>query len=258
MGLDILKLFFYIFIFVINNFSMDKKYIIYKYTSPSGGIYIGQTSKESIEERSRRDGSGYLVLNKMTGNFLQPGIANAIMKYGWDNFKKEILYTNLTSEEADKIERDLIEECKNVGVCYNITRGGKDGVDTPKERKIKQYTLSGDFIKEWSSIKEAEHFLGIKKAEGNISACCSGKKSRAYGYIWRYENSNLEIKPLRPYRSSVCQFKKNGEYIATYSNIREASKITGANESGIGNVLHKRTKTCGGYIWKFRDECDLL
>lgn len=25
---------------------MEKKFIIYKYTSPSGGVYIGQTCKE--------------------------------------------------------------------------------------------------------------------------------------------------------------------------------------------------------------------
>ena len=35
---------------------MNKMYIIYKLTSPSNGVYIGQTSK-TIEERGGKDGS---------------------------------------------------------------------------------------------------------------------------------------------------------------------------------------------------------
>ena len=237
---------------------MERKYIIYKYTSPSGGVYIGQTSKKRLNERSRNGGKGYLVLNKITGEFLQAAIANAIIKYGWDNFKKEILYENLTSEEADEIEQKLIKEYKEKGESYNIANGGKSGTAIPKEHKIKQYTLKGEFVKEWDSIKEAEDFLGVYKAEANICACCLGRKSRAYGYIWRYAESETEVKPLRPYRSSVCQFTKDGKYVATFSNIKEASRMTGANEKSIGNVLHGRSLTSAGFIWKFKDECNDL
>ena len=232
----------------------EKKYKIYKYTSPSGGVYIGQTSK-TIEERAGNNGYYYRILNKKTGRFIQPAIGDAIMKYGWDNFKKEILYDNLSSEEADKLEIELISECRKNGNCYNTSEGGKF-VIRAKQRKIKQYTLKGEYIKTWNSVIEAEHFLNIKKAQSNIVACCQGRKNRAYGYIWRYEEDNNNIKPLMPYRATICQFDKNNNYIATYDTIREASKSTGINENSISNALHNRARTAGGYVWKFLDECD--
>ena len=232
---------------------MERKYKIYKYTSPSGGVYIGQTYK-TIEERAGNNGYYYRLLNKKTGKFIQPAIANAIMKYGWDNFKKEILYDNLDSEEADKLEVELISKYQKIGECYNSNEGGKFIVHS-KQRKIKQYTIQGEYIKTWDSIVEAEHFLNVKRAQSNIVACCQGRKNRAYGYVWRYEEDDKETKPLKPYRAPVCQFDKNNNYIATYDTIREANRSTGIHVNGIGNVLHGRAKTAGGYIWKFLDEC---
>jgi hypothetical protein len=43
---------------------MERKYIIYKYTSPSGGVYIGQTSKKTLNERSRNGGKDIWCLIK--------------------------------------------------------------------------------------------------------------------------------------------------------------------------------------------------
>lgn len=224
-------------------------YIVYKYTSPSGGVYIGQTHN-SLERRARKDGGQYVVLNKETGEFYQPAIAHAILKYGFDNFTKEIMSSGLTSEEADKLEIELIKEARESGECYNIASGGK-GVPGTKEHKVKQFTLSGEYIKTWDSIKEAEAFLNISIAEANIVACCQGKRRRAYGYIWRYEEDNTPVKPLKPYRHPVCQYTKDGKFVAMYSTLKEAYDLTGIKETNIGNCLHGRSKSAGGYIWEF-------
>lgn len=230
---------------------MEKDYIVYKYTSPSGGVYIGQTHN-SIEERAgNSEGRRYAILDKKTGEFKQPAIANAILKYGFDNFTKEIISSGLTSSEADELEKELIKEAKENGECYNIASGGK-GVPGTKEHKIKQYTLSGEYVKTWDSIKEAEEFLNIKHAEANIVSCCQKKKRRAYGYIWRYdEDKDVSIKPLTPYRHPVCQYTKNGEFIAMYSTLKEAQEATGIRDTCIGNNLNGWSKSAGGYIWKF-------
>ena len=63
-------------------------YTVYKHTAPNGKVYIGITS-HSIEGRWRKDGSGY----KLNNHFW-----NAIQKYGWNNFKHEILFENLMKE----------------------------------------------------------------------------------------------------------------------------------------------------------------
>lgn len=227
-------------------------YIVYKYTSPSGGVYIGQTHN-SIEYRAgNSQGRMYAILDKTTGEFKQPAIAHAILKYGFDNFQKEIISSGLTSEEADELEKKLIKEAKENGECYNIASGGK-GVPGTKEHKVKQFTLSGEYVKTWDSIKEVEAFLNINGAEANIVACCLNRKKRAYGYIWKYEEDNSPVKPQMPYRHPVCQYTKDGEFVAIYSTLKEAFDITGIKETSIGNCLHGRSNSAGGYVWKFSE-----
>lgn len=56
--------------------------------------------------------------------------------------------------------------------------------DSPRARKIIQYDLEGNKIKEWSSVSEAAKSLN--KRHGNISGCCSGAFKTAYGFVWRW------------------------------------------------------------------------
>lgn len=52
-------------------------------------------------------------------------IAKAIKKYGKDNFNFEVLYSNLTIEEAEKLEIELIQEKNSlVPNGYNVSQGG--------------------------------------------------------------------------------------------------------------------------------------
>lgn len=64
-----------------------------------------------------------------------------------------------------------------------------------KERKVYQYDLQGNLLKEWDSLSSISKELGY--SFGNIAKCCNGGKYRhtAYGYKWFYEllnNSNNE------------------------------------------------------------------
>ena len=51
-------------------------------------------------------------------------------------------------------------------------------------KKVLQFTKSGEFIKEWTSMSEAERELGI--AHSSISGCCNGKIKSSGGYVWEY------------------------------------------------------------------------
>lgn len=105
-------------------------YVVYKHISPSEKVYIGIT-KQNPKNRWKT-GSGYGTRNRM---------ARAIKKYGWDNFKHEILFENLTKEEACQKEIELIAEYKsnNPEFGYNITNGGEgyNGVKHTQETKDK-------------------------------------------------------------------------------------------------------------------------
>jgi group I intron endonuclease len=53
-----------------------------------------------------------------------------------------------------------------------------------RSKKVIQYTLSGEFIKEWDSANKAKIHLGIK----HVGCCCKGKRKTSGGYKWEYKN----------------------------------------------------------------------
>lgn len=56
-------------------------------------------------------------------------------------------------------------------------------------KKVLQYDLNGNFIKEWKSLSEASRELKLNR--GNIGTCCRLHKGTAGGYIWKFkEESN--------------------------------------------------------------------
>ena len=98
-------------------------FIVYKHTSPSGKCYVGITSQDP-KYRWGNNGCKYLEIRK-NGKLKHPYFAQAILKYGWDNIKHELLHNGLSKEEACKLEQKYIMEYKSQGLSYNITDGGE-------------------------------------------------------------------------------------------------------------------------------------
>lgn len=93
----------------------ERPYKVYKHTFPNGKVYIGITS---LEPKKRwANGAGYRDNKRMY---------NAIKKYGWDNIKHEILFTDLTQEQAYEKEITLIAEYGSIEFDkgYNRHIGG--------------------------------------------------------------------------------------------------------------------------------------
>ena len=51
-------------------------------------------------------------------------------------------------------------------------------------KKVLQFTLSGEFIREWPSTAECER-NGFDSSF--VSSCCRGKYKSAYGFLWKYK-----------------------------------------------------------------------
>lgn len=67
-------------------------------------------------------------------------------------------------------------------------------------------------------------------------------------------NSNYGSSPSRISSAngkSVVQFEKNGTKICVYDSIIDAQRKTGISNGSIGDVLHGRRKTAGGYLWEY-------
>ena len=93
-------------------------YTVYMHRNKTNGkVYIGQTKQKP--EKRWENGKGYETSNRFY---------NAILKYGWDGFEHIILYSNLTQEEANALEEELITQyhSQDEQYGYNIKAGGKN------------------------------------------------------------------------------------------------------------------------------------
>ena len=93
----------------------ERNYTVYKHTCPNGKVYIGITGRSP---KIRWDYGRNYKNNKH--------FTNAIQKYGWDNIKHDVLFENLTKQQAEQKEIELISEYKatNSKYGYNIQNGG--------------------------------------------------------------------------------------------------------------------------------------
>lgn len=186
-------------------------YVIYEHISPSGKHYIGQTSWKP-EKRWGCKGYRYLLKRK-DGSFVQRIFANAILRYGWDNFEHRILFTGLSKLDADMIETDLIWYYKKIGKSYNTTLGGEGtkGVKFTDETREK--------------IRKAN--LGKRLSEETRKRMGEGHSKK------------------------IGQYSKDGVFIRCYNSIQEAQRVTGVYNGSISNVALGKRKTAGGYIWRY-------
>lgn len=95
---------------------MGNNYTVYMHISPSNKIYIGIT-KQKLQARWGKNGQGY-----KNNEFF----SRAIQKYGWENFTHKILFEDLTKEQAEIKEIELIKlyDTTNKHFGYNIENGG--------------------------------------------------------------------------------------------------------------------------------------
>ena len=68
--------------------------------------------------------------------------------------------------------------------------------------------------------------------------------------VTRTENVN---NPLTIIHSSkpIKQFDKKGNFIKEFTGIKQAAKELNLSNTAIGNCLNGRSKTSGGFIWKY-------
>lgn len=100
-------------------------------------------------------------------------------------------------DEINHIDEDPSNNClSNLEWCdskYNNRYGTckQRGLETKKqkgscnaEKSVQQFTLDGQFVKEYKSISECCRINNYNAA--CICECCKGRQKTAYGYIWKY------------------------------------------------------------------------
>lgn len=252
---------------------------VYRHTSPSGNIYIGITSK--TPEHRWRNGEGYkncVVFYK------------AVKKYGWDNIKHEVLFTNLIEEKAKHLEIELIRHYKRLGISYNITDGGDGALGriVSEETRAKQRAAKlGKPLSEEHIAKiraNAAKMKGVPRSEEfkrKLHEINKGKKPSPQTYVALIEYNRthpiseetrrkmLETKRKTGYKSQIEILNKNrkeigikhrkpvvqlntaGSLINTYEGEKFAEVETGIAARSIAACCKGKAFKAGGYLWMY-------
>lgn len=249
---------------MINIKNKDSSSGIYKITSPSGKIYIGQAI--NIEARRK-------LYRRLASNIInQVALYRSLKKYGFNAHIFEVVEACPINKlnERERYWQDHYEVLKYGLNCTLTKTDSKSGTcsELTKKRKseaapthpIKQYDLNGNFIQDWNRIIDVEKELGI--ANQTITNCCKGIKNSAGGFIWRYQDSPKEllenIQPVKSmkYGIPIFQYDLEGNFIKEWTHINKASIELGIDIGQICNVCNgkKSYKTAGGYKWKYKED----
>ena len=207
-------------------------YSVYKHTSPNGKVYIGIISRKPEQRWS--NGSGYSK-NKH--------FAHAINKYGWENIKHEILFSDLTKEEACKMEIELILKFKSNDrrYGYNFGTGGEHGATGSKwSEETRKHHMDAIFSKPRNHTEEEKQkiSIGVKKhfeQNPQKKRSSTNKRTKNSSKIWGKKIICVET-------GAVFVGAKSA---AEWAGIKTRKLIYFCCE-GVG--YHK---TAGGYHWEY-------
>ena len=73
---------------------------------------------------------------------------------------------------------------------YYFVHKGEELKISSNQKKVYQYDLDNNFIKEYDSARKAAKELGFKSSSGIVN-CCNGKSKTSHGYIWRHEKYDI-------------------------------------------------------------------
>lgn len=252
---------------------------IYKITSPSGKVYIGQSI--NIEKRFKE--------HRNSINQKQTKLYKSFQKYGYINHKFEIIeecdleqlnereiywkqyHLNLVNNDWKLVLfHELYDagggpKSKNTKQKIGLANSGPkpEGFGLKISRSISQYDLKGNFIKKWNSITEAKQVYS-----GDITSCCLGKQKTASGFIWRYFNNTtdkIEVNLVNKHKNikksenwiknkykPVLQYDLEGNFIKEWESIKQIIETLNYSQSGISNCCRGLYKQAYNYIWKFK------
>lgn len=233
---------------------MERKYCVYCHTSPDGKRYFGVTSRKP--ERRWSCGNGYID---------NPYFYNSIKKYGWNSFRHDIIYSNLTWYEASYYEKLLISrfETTNRSKGYNLDSGGLFGDKTLSEetkRKIGDAHRGKYTEAQWAATKarggighphteEAKKKIGDSHRGKPLSEEHKQKLSESHKGI---KPSAEKVEKLRQcHIKSVEKYTLDGKLVATYESITLAAQSENASPCSVGKCCRGKRKQVKGYIWKF-------
>lgn len=225
--------------------------IIYKITSPTNRVYIGQTW--NINKRKRE----YKNLDCKSQKFLY----RSLVKYGFNKHTFEIMYElpeDVSQEVLDKYEIFYIYQYKSnkkifkSGIGLNLTDGG-GGSNGFKHTKAAKNKIS-------KVHKGNKYRLGkchTQETKDKISKSKIGKYvgelNPFFGKRHSKETKEKLLLSNRKRSYPIIQYTKEGIYIQEFPSINDALlKLNIKSSHGISDVCRGKAKYCKGFIFKYK------
>jgi group I intron endonuclease len=242
--------------------------------------YIGQTTQDDFQVRL----NGHVSDVK---NGRKRHLYNSIRKYGWGDFKIEILHefpkTGNWEERLDELEiREIAERNTLAPNGYNNETGGNRNKVLHEDTKalmstvrsaelhpmfgknhsaeacqalreantkpVQQWSKDGsELLRTFGSIDEAFKETGA----WHITNVCNGKRASAGGFHWKFvDEADMETKEVLKFKK-VQQWSFDGAtLIQEYDTIKAAAQATGADRRGISRCCKGAARSAGGFNWK--------
>lgn len=237
----------------------EKRYTVYVHIFPNRKRYVGITSNKP-EVRWGINGRCYT--RQCNGKYVQPRMAYAVLKYGWENVAHEILFEGLTKEEAEQKEIELISFYKSNRreFGYNIENGGQVNKTSEETRKKLSELFKGRPKSEEHKRKLSIAHIGVshpftEEARQKLSAARKGhtvseesRKKISESRKGKYGGAN------NPSARKIVQYTKDGDFVKVWDYAKQASEVLGINLGNLIQCCRGKHKSCGGFVWRYYEE----
>lgn len=254
------------------------RYYIYRHIRPDKDIpfYIGRGKKPSPLYPSNEHCRAYSktgrskiwkdIVSKNNGvyeveillecndfEFLKEKEIEFVKLYGRINLGTGIL-SNLT-DGGDGGDGCIASEETRRKISENNHTKGKFGKDHPRAKKVYQYSLNGDFVKEWDALHEVKRAFNLTECPDK---CLTGKTLSYHGYMWFYEYKGEKIEPYTNNAGKVqkivlakpvYQYDIKGNFIKEWDIRNDVQKVFGIKTARISEACKRNSHFFGEYFW---------
>ena len=264
---------------------------IYKITSPTNKIYVGQ----STNLKKREEDYQKLRCDK------QPKLYNSLIKHGWEQHIFEIIeecsleqlnereiywgmYYNVLEEDGLNLRLgDARGKCsEEMKQKIGLSNSGPkpEGFNQKLSKSVLQFDKQGNLIAEYTSYNNAVKITGLRLAE-----VLRGAVKTAGGYIFKYKDdwdgnpptikphgtlgkpSSLKGRVSPTKGKSINKKPKTEEFKNKLSKpilqldlednilkeFKSQTEVKQLLNIDPQNVLRGKTKTAGGFVWKYKE-----
>lgn len=230
---------------------------IYKLTCTiTGKVYIGKTI--DINRRMVQH-------SKVTPKYSHH-LANAIKKYGINNFKEEIIFEVEAEDRAalntalSNAEQLYIEQYDSYRNGYNSTIGGEgtSGFHWLESSKKKLSKSLKKFFESAKGKAQIEHTIFCNKnrevSKETREKIGRGNKGKIMPEEAKIKIRNYQLVNAYSKYISVLQYDLDNNLLNRFNSITNAAKSINKDTSHIVSCCKGRRKTAYGFIWKYEEK----